>query len=118
MRPIATGVWIFGQSNLGGSSGLIGRVVKLQLEDGLVVYTRETLRGIDSFSISSGERWGDKAGKVPRKERQALDLWAPADRWEEVAAIVKDLDPLRRPVMRNKNFTPAWAEEQGLREVE
>lgn len=106
---LAEGSHIFGQSNMGGTSGLIGKVTKCMIK-GVVVYTREMANGIDSFQISSGERWGDKVGHTPSKARQALELCAPAEVWDEIAEVVKAADQVKRPVRKNKLFTIKWAE--------
>jgi hypothetical protein len=52
------------------------------------------------------ERLGEKQGKHSR--RQCLELLTPADRWEDIARIVHDVDHLHRPVKSNRKFTWEW----------
>ena len=75
-------------------------------------YTRENINGINSFCINSGERWGDKTGKKPRKCRQTLELCCDPVFYNKIAPLVHKLDPLKRPVKANRNFTFTWAEKQ------
>lgn len=96
--------WHFGGGNLPGQ-GCTGQVTKCADADGIVFYVRENLNAISSFQISSGERWGDKCGKRPRRERQSLELFAPDDQWDRLAMLVNQLDPLHRPVLKNREFS-------------
>lgn len=108
INVLQVGSWVFGQSNLAGSTGLIGQVTRCEL-DGVEFYVRENVTAIPSFQISSAERMGDKVGRKPSRRRQALELLAPADRWDEIAAEVKRADRLGRPVLLNRSFTWSWA---------
>lgn len=92
--------------------GMIGQLTKCHY-NGVIFYVRENLKGINSFYISSGERWGDKQSlSTPRRERQSLDLLAPKKMWVEIAAQVNLEDTLSRKVMRSRTFNWKWAEEQ------
>jgi hypothetical protein len=80
-----------------------------------VFYVRENLDNRFSFYISSGERMQEKGGnwgkRQPAAHRQILDLCTINEsQWELAAAVVRRLDHLRRPVRRNRQFTPQWAE--------
>jgi hypothetical protein len=108
-KVLKTWYWHFGQ-DITLTGGLSSQITCCQWKD-IVFYTRENANGIDSFLISSPERWGDKAGSTPGSARQVLELFAPADKWKEVAAIVKLNDTKNRPVKQNKRFTQKWINE-------
>lgn len=88
--------------------GQISQLTACEL-DGVRFYVREAINNIDSFQISSAERWGDKVGmsKV-RKERQCLELFAPEEHWQRLADLIHKTDILHRPVRKNRLFTMAW----------
>jgi hypothetical protein len=109
IEVLETGSWIFGQNNM-SEGGLIGQLTMCRL-DGIVFYTRENVNGISSFYISSSERQGDKAGNTPRASRQTLELFAPDIFWESIAQAVKEVDPMKRPVIKNKLFNRKWIDE-------
>lgn len=104
--------WHFGSNNC-GSGGMSGQLTKCLLEGRIVFYVRENLKGINTFLISSGERWGDKEGwSTPRPERQSLDLLAPVLHWHMIAEAVREADTLNRPVHKSRTFTWKWAEKE------
>jgi hypothetical protein len=115
----ATGRWSRRMGYLGSS--LEGQVTKLRVEH-TVCYARENLRIKDTFLIHSSARLGLGGGIVQGKVHagikagdnwagtQVLELCAPADRWEECARIIRLADARDRPVLRNRQFTKAWAE--------
>jgi len=107
IRVIDTNFWSFGETNA-SEGGLIGQVTRCMYKDRIPFYVRESLRGIDSFYISSGERWGDKIGRIPRAGRQVLELCAPRPWWTEIAVVVKQIDHLNRTVLPNRNFNGAF----------
>jgi predicted DNA-binding WGR domain protein len=82
---------------------------------GIVFYVRENLDGGWSFFISSNERMSDKGSNRgtgrPAMHRNVLDLCTqhPTD-WDAAAEVVRSLDTLKRPVLRNRRFTVRWAE--------
>ena len=99
----------YGGEGLHRMSGLEGQLSHCRL--GIIeFFVRENLTGIDSFHISSGERYGDKAGKTPRSSRQSLELCCVQEHWEEVATAVREADSIKRPVVKSKRFTKEWAE--------
>lgn len=105
--------WIFGAKTNTGVGGLVGQVTKCRWRGRVIFYVRENVRGVDSFNISSGERWGEKVGlSKPRKARWSLDLLAPDQHWEAIAKDVQEVDPHHRPVLRNSAFTTEWAEQR------
>lgn len=112
MKVIATTTWKFGQDNR-AMGGLIGQVTACEHE-GVKFFVRENVTALPSFEISSGERWGDKRGAKPAPRRQSLELFLPPQRahhwqcWQELAAVVKSLDPLGRPVLPNRNFNKTF----------
>jgi hypothetical protein len=101
--------WLHSQNNM-SEGGQISKITVCKW-NGYFFYVREALNGIDQFNISSGERWGDKAGSVPRKARQTLEVLGPHWLQETIFNIVKLNDPLGRPVKWNRQFTTAWLEE-------
>jgi hypothetical protein len=94
----------------GESGGIDGQLTKCRLADGLVFYVRENCAR-DHFNTSAGERMAMKRGEKTRGV-DVLELCCPADRWDEVAALVGRADAMRRPVRRNQRFTAAWAERE------
>lgn len=98
-----TSSWYYGKANIAGSSGLVGQVTKCEYE-GVIFFVRENTNNIPSFLISSSVRYGDKAGSKPSKARQCLELAAPEHNWEAIAEIIRQTDPMKRPVNRNKSF--------------
>ena len=72
---------------------------------GITFFVREGISGINSFLISSNERWGDKAGSRPSKQKQVLELFAPAQYWQSIKELVEEADGLQRRVYFNKNFS-------------
>jgi hypothetical protein len=101
--------WNFGTADFShGISGQVGQVTHCKV-DGIEFWTRENTNGMDTFLISSAERWGEKAGAKPRKERQSLELYVPnPELWDKVAEVVKANDPVPRGLMQNKEFNKAW----------
>lgn len=100
--------WYYGQANHGDASGLVGQVTRCEFE-GVMFFVRENTNAISSFLISSSVRQGDKTGSKPSRQRQCLELAAPADKWEKIAEQVKLADPMKRQVFRSKNFTLSTA---------
>jgi hypothetical protein len=92
----------------GTSGGIDGQVTKCRLPDGLVFYVREN-SARDHFNTSAGERMAMKRGSNTRG-RNVLELCCAADRWDEVAALVTQVDPMKRRVRANRQFTKDWAE--------
>jgi|GEM_PF-5598746 hypothetical protein len=103
-------IWLFGQDST-SRGGLVGQVTKCRWNGEATFYVRENIRGVGSFLVSSGERWGDKNGSKPRRERWSLDLLATDDQWDVIAEQVRLVDIHHRPVLRSKSFTWTWAEE-------
>jgi hypothetical protein len=78
---------------------------------GTVFYVRENIALLGGhFQISAGERMGWKQGRLSRRHLQILELAAPEGVWNQIAALVRDADALKRPVHRNRRFTSRWAE--------
>lgn len=83
----------------------------------VVAFVREAQLLGDTFLMSAGTRWGLKHGR--HKAPQALYLAAPADKWEEFAAIVRASEAASatlagkepRPVLRNRLWTDRKARE-------
>ena len=80
-----------------------------------IQYVRENLDGGWSFYISSNERMSDKGSNRgtgrPAMHRNVLDLCTPhAADWETAADVVRGLDSLKRPVLRNRRLTVRSAE--------
>lgn len=89
---------------------LIGQLTECE-HDGLVFWVREALDKRTSFTTSSNQRRGEKC-KTPSPRRQALELCCPAEHWQRIAAVVREADALKRPVLQNCRFTPAWIKRQ------
>lgn len=98
--------WHYGQGNM-GQGGLSGQVTLCRW-NGIAFCVRENTNGVDSFLISSDERWGDKIGNKPTRARQVLELYAPESHWQEIRAVVHESDGLKRYVKANKNFDRRW----------
>lgn len=107
-RVLAVGNRVFGGGVM-WSNKLIGQVTKCRTLDGVTFYVREACNAIPSFVVSSNERWGDKQDG-PGRERQSLELCAPAGEWDRIAEIVRGADRLGRPVRQNEQFTATDAE--------
>jgi hypothetical protein len=110
IRVIAINIWSFGETNT-SEGGLVGQVTHCMYKNWIPFYVRESVRGIYSFFISSGERWGDKVGRVPRHSRQVLELCAPEPWWKEISDAVHKGDLLKRRVLPNRNFNRAFIKE-------
>jgi hypothetical protein len=89
---------------------LIGQLTECE-QDGLVFWVREALDKRTSFTTSANQRRGEKCN-TPSPNRQALELCCPAEQWERIAAIVHVADRMKRPVLQNRRFTPAWIRRQ------
>lgn len=108
LELVKYGFWNFNVDNSGHASGLVGQITHCTFE-GATFYTRENVNAIPTFLISSNERWGEKAGNKPRKERQSLELYVPnPDKWAQIVEVVKAADPLKRPVLKNREFNQKW----------
>ncbi|MBX3465320.1 MAG: hypothetical protein KF878_00290 [Planctomycetes bacterium] len=94
--------------------GLWGQLTEIRV-DGVTAYVREHFR-TDHFHMPGNARIGMKKGRMPAGARLVLELAAPAERWDAIAAVVRVKDPKGRPVERNRLFTAAWAEHR-LREA-
>lgn len=81
-------------------------------------YVREGLGGVDHFYISANARIGMKEGRAPKGSVDTLHLCAPDELWERLAELVRQTDPLGRPVVRHRRFTARWAEETFTRAAE
>ncbi|MCI0361804.1 MAG: hypothetical protein L0211_25235 [Planctomycetaceae bacterium] len=113
LEILEVGYWSFGGGTLPAHL-CEGQITKCRWL-GIVVYVRENLDGGWSFYISSNERMSDKgSGRGrgrPSLRRNVLDLCTQdATDWETAADIVRSLDALRRPVLRNRRFSVRWAE--------
>jgi len=78
-------------------------------------FVRENCRrlSVDHFTTSSNARLRTKQGGVGT---QVLELAAPADIWDRLAAVVEASDTHHRPVVRSQSWTLDVAEaafEQG-----
>jgi hypothetical protein len=90
--------------------GLEGRLTKCRF-DGIVFYVRENIAVHGGhFHVSAGERMGWKQGRLSSRHAQILELAAPEKDWEKLAAIVHQVDRLKRPIRKNRRFTIKWAE--------
>lgn len=105
-------MWQIHTGTIQGTGGLFGQLTEFNYK-GFTVYVRESdLRvNANSFTTSSNERWGMKHGKSSKKN-QVLELCAPPELWQEIAMIIPELDPLKRPVMFHCKFTADWAIKQ------
>jgi hypothetical protein len=90
--------------------GLEGQLTKCRLGQ-VVFYVRENIapRG-GHFLVAAGERMGWKQGRLSRRHDQVLELAAPEGEWDRIAAALKEVDTLKRPVRKNQRFTVKWAE--------
>jgi hypothetical protein len=109
---ITTGYWHHSGANMGGIVSGLSSQITICRHEGTVFAVRENCNAIPMFNISSGERWGDKIGHRPSAKRQCLELLAPEEQWEEIAAVVKKADGLNRPVYKNNAFTFNWITKQ------
>ena len=107
IRIIDISTWSFAQTNI-GEGGLVGQVTRCMYKGRVPFVVRESVRGIEPFFISSGERWGDKVGQTPRSARQVLELFAASRWWTEIADAVHDADLLKRRVLPNRSFNRAF----------
>ena len=110
VRVVGRSFWTFGQTNM-STGGLQGQLTHCIYQDRIPFYVRENVNGIPSFLISSSERWGDKTGKRPRKERMVLELCAPPKFWQAIAEVVHLTDTLKRPVLPNGRFNKKFIRE-------
>lgn len=101
--------WVFGQDNC-SNGGQVALISKCRHQD-TIFYVRENINGIDSFLISSNERWGDKAGSKASKNRQVLELLAPESKWHQLSILVHQIDTHHRPVRSNKLFNMKFIRE-------
>jgi hypothetical protein len=111
LEVLAQTDWIVhggGCNNAAGGQG--GKLTKCRVA-GAVCYVRENL-AINHFGMSSNQRLSLKRGKPSKSIPQILELLAPDDHWEAIAAVVKAEDGLRRNVRKNRRFTWKWAERQ------
>lgn len=101
--------WNFGSADFShGLNGLVGQVTHCRFGN-ITFWTRENANGVPTFLVSAPERWGDKAGATPRKERQSLELYVPhLDSWDEIFEMVKANDSINRRIMQNREFNQAW----------
>lgn len=106
IKVLNTAVWIHSQNSC-SSGGLCSQVTMCEWND-IIFYVRENVNGVNSFEISSAERWGDKNGSTPARRRQTLELMAPGEHWSDIRKLVLAADPLRRPVKQNQNFNEAF----------
>lgn len=114
LEVLEVGFWAFG----GGTHRAHrceGQITKCRWFD-IVFYVRENLDGGWSFYISSNERMSDKGSNRgtarPAPRRNVLDLCTQQESdWEAAADVVRSLDTLQRPVLRNRRFAVRWAEE-------
>jgi hypothetical protein len=114
LEVLEVGYWAFG----GGTHRAHrceGQITKCRWFS-IVFYVRENLDGSWSFYISSNERMSDKGSNrgtgKPAAHRNVLDLCTRHDSdWETAADLVRAIDTLKRPVLRNRRFTVRWAEE-------
>lgn len=102
IKIIEKKLWHFSKTNE-GSGGLVGQVSKCRFE-GVVFYVRENVTGIDSFTISFGDRWGDKIGSKPSPGRQVLEILAPKHFIPFLKRKVTESDQLKRRVITNSSF--------------
>lgn len=108
IEVIATGEWQPHHGIVGTQTGSVGRVTKFVI-DGVICYVRENFCKANSFEMSANARMGLKKGGV-NGSTQILELIVPKGDWSAVADQVSAIDPLKRPVRRNRNFTVRWAE--------
>lgn len=89
------------------------QVTRVEL-NGAIGYVRENLQNISGIHVSSSHRLGITGGVVGRKVRpgsipkhavQVLELAAPDEVWSAMSIVVKDLDCLKRLVVRSRNWT-------------
>jgi hypothetical protein len=108
--PVVTGraTWRIhaGGVNYGSSGGIDGQVTRLEMA-GATFYVRENVRR-DQFAGGSGVGMALKRGES--RGVGVLELCAPEGCWDAVAAAVGAADAMKRPVVRNRRFTVAWAE--------
>ena len=105
--------WLVHWGGINQQGGTEGKLTECRMGD-MVFWVRENFVPLEgSFvGMGSGERHALKRGHVAKRHPQVLDLCCPADRFDEIAAAVRALDPLGRPVRTNRRFTVAWAREQ------
>jgi hypothetical protein len=113
LEVLEVGYWAFGGGTLPAHL-CEGQITKCRWSR-IVFYVRENLDGGWSFYISSNERLSNKgSGRGrgrPALRRNVLDLCTPHEaNWAIAAAVVRNLDALKRPVMLNRRFTVRWAE--------
>lgn len=85
----------------------IGKVVEIRY-GGSTAWVREDYDVALSFFLPSNARVGLKT-HGPSRTWEVLALCAPTHQWNAIARAVARLDGLQRRVVRNRNFTPAWA---------
>lgn len=89
---IKYGFWNFGNADFShGLNGMVGQVTHCKA-DGIEFWTRENTNGVPTFLISSAERWGEKAGATPRKDRHTALYFALFDFILASVKLVKDAE--------------------------
>ena len=115
MKVTGTSHWERRFGYLGSS--LVCQVTRVEL-NGRIGYVRENLRNCSGLHVSSSYRLGItggvingkvRAGNIPKSATQVLELAAPDDIWPLLASQIRDLDTLRRPVVRSRQWTPQLA---------
>lgn len=100
-------------SGLNNADGLVGKLTHCE-SNGVQFFVRENTK-YDSFALNAGARIAMKQGRGPRG-LAVLELCAADGAWDELAATITALDPMSRPVRRNRLFTKAWALDQFKRQ--
>jgi hypothetical protein len=97
------------KANANPGTGLVMQLTSVE-HNGIRAFVRENIH-YDRFYTNSTVRYAMSHGKVSAKDVQnVLELCAPAEHWHEIAAEVRRLDSLKRPVLVNRLFTQRWAE--------
>lgn len=103
---------VSGGTYAGSCGGMSGQLTKCRMGN-VIFYVRENIGGIDRFNTSSAQRLGMKKGQMPKYSYQVLDLCAPKEHWDTIAAAIMEEDKkggMERPVRHHQNFTVDWAE--------
>lgn len=110
-RVLSTAAW---DIHAGGGGGIVGQLTKIDIA-GRVAYVRENVR-YDSFLVSATGRLAMKMrGQLPPDAQQVLELAAQPDQWSNIADLVEQVEAgqgFARPVVKNSQFTIAWADRQ------
>lgn len=108
------GFWSFG-GGVDHLQKMVGQVTVCVTRDGRRFAVRENLDSRSSFNVNSGQRWGEKSGRISSL-RQCLEV-VSEDKSDqtELVKLVEKHDTKRRPAKTNRQFTWTWLNDDNVR---